>query len=202
MILYVSSPTLGLCLRSTSFEFRSILRDRWAVSYKHGRKSSQGLLLSDWAEKHKRFLAPVEARTAATVWNRSGKTMFPGAHAWKLLSRLFFRPNWLPLGLRGWFHCGIRLHLLCTAAPSPQTKSGRGTSVSYRLSPRFPFSGRGSCTQATTMIGSYIVFIKVWQIVDHRERPVSVLKTDAKCGWMDKKTLARFFFPLSFDNDQ
>ena len=143
-----------------------------------------------------------EARTAATVWNRSGKTMFPGARAWKLLSRLFFRPNWLPFGLRGWFHCGIRLHLLCTAVPSPQTKSGRGTSVSYRLSPWFPFSGRGSCTQATTMIGSYIVFTKVWQIVDHRERPASVLKTDAKCGWMDKKTLARFFFPLSFDNDQ
>ena len=141
MILYVSSPTLELCLWSTPFEFRSILRDRRAVSYKHGRKSSQGLLLSDWAEKHKRFLAPVEARTAATVWNRSGKTMFPGAHAWKLLSRLFFRPNWLPLGLRGWFHCGIRLHLLCTAVPSPQTKSGRGTSVSYRLSPDFLFRG-------------------------------------------------------------
>ena len=62
VILYVSSPTLGLCLRSTPFEFRSILRDRWAVSYKHGRKSSQGLLLSDWAEKHKRFLAPVRSQ--------------------------------------------------------------------------------------------------------------------------------------------
>ena len=26
----------------------------------------------------------------------------PGTHAWKPLSRLFSRPDWLPLGLRGW----------------------------------------------------------------------------------------------------
>ena len=50
-------------------------------------------------------------RTAATVWNWSGKTLSPGA----LLAVLYFssclifppvrtfpRPNYLPLGLRGW----------------------------------------------------------------------------------------------------
>ena len=52
-----------------------------------------------------------EARTAATVWNWSGKTLSPGA----LLAVLYFsschifppvqtfpRPLYLPLGLRGW----------------------------------------------------------------------------------------------------
>ena len=29
-------------------------------------------------------------------------TQDPSAHAWKLLSRLFSGPDWLPLGLRGW----------------------------------------------------------------------------------------------------
>ena len=46
------NPTPRLC----------ILRDWWAVSLKHGQKSSQGLLLSDWAEKHKHFLAPVRSQ--------------------------------------------------------------------------------------------------------------------------------------------
>ena len=136
-----------------------------------------------------------EARTAATVWNRSGKTMSPGAHAWKLLSRLFFRPNRLSLGLRGWFHCGIRLHWLCTAVSSRQTKSGRETSVSHRLSPRFPFSGRGGCTQATTMIGSYIVFIKVWQIVDHRDEACMGLEDWCKMRLNGQKDPRTFFFP-------
>ena len=52
-----------------------------------------------------------EARTAATVWNWSGKTLSPGG----LLAVLYFsschifppvytfpRPHYLPLGLRGW----------------------------------------------------------------------------------------------------
>ena len=92
------------------------------------------------------------------------------------------------------------------SCPLPSNKIGeRDVCVVPPLSPISFFGGGGgggggggSCTQATTMIGSYIVFIKVWQIVDHRERPASVLKTDAKCGWMDKKTLARFFFPFKF----
>ena len=55
-----------------------------------------------------------EARTAATIWNWSGKTLSPGA----LLSVLYFSschiffrfsvqtflcPHYLPLGLRGWY---------------------------------------------------------------------------------------------------
>lgn len=45
-----------------TIEFHCILRDWWAISLKHGQKSSQGLLLSDWAEKHKHFLAPVRSQ--------------------------------------------------------------------------------------------------------------------------------------------
>ena len=57
-----------------------------------------------------------EARTAATVWNWSGKTLSPGA----LLAVLYFssclifppvytfpRPHYLPLGLRGWSRGGL-----------------------------------------------------------------------------------------------
>ena len=57
-----------------------------------------------------------EARTAATVWNWSGKTLSPGA----LLAVFYFssrhifppvwtfpRPHYLPLGLRGWMYLHV-----------------------------------------------------------------------------------------------
>ena len=44
------------------------------------------ILPSDWAEKHKVFWHQSEGRTAATVWNWSGKTLSPGA----LLAVLYF----------------------------------------------------------------------------------------------------------------
>ena len=73
-----------------------------------------------------------EARTAATVWSWSGNTLSPGA----LLAVLYFsschifpsvstfpRPNYLPLGLRGWY-CekmkkvfGVFWHLLFRIIP-------------------------------------------------------------------------------------
>ena len=44
------------------------------------------ILPSDWAEKHKVFWHQSEDRTAAIVWNWSGKTLSPGA----LLAVLYF----------------------------------------------------------------------------------------------------------------
>ena len=143
-----------------------------------------------------------EARTAATVWNRPGKTMFPGAHAWKLLSRLFFRPNWLPLGLRGWFHCGIRLHLLCTAVPSPQTKSGRGTSVSYRLSPDFLFRGGAAVHRLLQWLAVILFSLKFDKLLTTERGLHRSWRLMQNVVEWTKRPLHVFFFPLSFDNDQ
>ena len=44
------------------------------------------VLASNWCQKNTSFLAQSEARTAATVWNSSGKTLSPGA----LLAVLYF----------------------------------------------------------------------------------------------------------------
>ena len=44
------------------------------------------ILPSDWVEKHKVFWHQSEGRTAAIVWNWSGKTLSPGA----LLAVLYF----------------------------------------------------------------------------------------------------------------
>ena len=53
---------------------------------KNTQKGLQGLLPSDWAEKHKIFLHHSKARTAATVWNWSVKRLSPRA----LLPVLYF----------------------------------------------------------------------------------------------------------------
>ena len=41
-----------------------------------------------------------ELKSATNVFKHGRKSF--SAHAWKLSSRLFSRPDWLPLGLRGW----------------------------------------------------------------------------------------------------
>ena len=65
-----------------------------------------------------------EARTAATVWNWSGKTLSPGVVLAVLYfcsfhiyfsARLYFpRPHYLPLGLRGWLEGTARLIVFLT----------------------------------------------------------------------------------------
>ena len=76
-----------------------------------------------------------------------------------------------PQGFPRMISLKIRLHdRLTTAVPFPQTKSTRETSLSHRLSPQY-FKRKSGSTQATTLIDGSIVFIDVWQIVDHQERP-------------------------------
>ena len=80
------------------------------MSYQTSSKRSPLFWLLIGARKLLCFSAQSEARTAATVWNWSGKTLSPGA----LLAVLYFSsclifppvqtylsPHYLPLGLRG-----------------------------------------------------------------------------------------------------
>ena len=81
------------------------------LSYQTSSKRSRPFWLLIGARKTQVFWHQSEARTAATVWNWSGKTMSPGA----LLAVLYFssfhiyfsalldfpRPHYLPLGFRG-----------------------------------------------------------------------------------------------------
>ena len=80
------------------------------MSYQTSSKRSPPFWLLIGARKLVFFWHQSEARTAATVWNWSGKTLSPGALLAVLYfsSCLFFRPVWtfprphyLPLGLRG-----------------------------------------------------------------------------------------------------
>ena len=81
------------------------------MSYQTSSKRSPPFWILIGARKLVFFWHQSEARTAATVWNWSGKTLSPGA----LLSVLYFtlclilppvqtfpRLHYLPLGLRGW----------------------------------------------------------------------------------------------------
>ena len=81
------------------------------MSYQTSSKRSPPIWLLIGARKLVFFCHQSETRTAATVWNWSGKTLSPGA----LLAVLFFSsclifppvqtfpcPHYLPLGLRGW----------------------------------------------------------------------------------------------------
>ena len=59
--------------------------------------------------KNKSFWHQSEVRTAATVWNWSGKTLSPGAllavlyfSSCHIFPPVFHRPHYLPLSLRGW----------------------------------------------------------------------------------------------------
>ena len=69
------------------------------MSYQTSSKRSPPSWLLIGARRLLCFSAQSEARTAATVWNWSGKTLFPGALPY-FSARLDF-PSHLPLGLRG-----------------------------------------------------------------------------------------------------
>ena len=82
----------------------------WTMSYQTSSKRSPPFCLLIGQKNKKVFWHQSEARTAATVWNWSGKTLSPGA----LLAVLHFsschifppvqpfpRPHYPPLGLRG-----------------------------------------------------------------------------------------------------
>ena len=91
-------------------------KERWeeplrTMSYQTSSKRSPPFCLLIGQKNSKVFWHPSEVRTAATVWNWSGKTLSPGT----LLAVLYFsschifppvqtfpRPLYLPLGLRGW----------------------------------------------------------------------------------------------------
>ena len=68
----------------------------------HTTSCKEGLLFSEWAEKHKHFLVyQSETRTAAAVWNDVSRGS--STPAWKFSLCLFSWPNWLPLSLQGWY---------------------------------------------------------------------------------------------------
>ena len=88
----------------------------------HSRRP-RGFWLLIGGRKTQVFWYQSEARTAATVWNWSGKTLSPGA----LLAVLYFsschifppvqafpRPHYLPLGLRGCIFLGEKVIFITT----------------------------------------------------------------------------------------
>ena len=93
------------------------------MSYQTSSKRSPPFCLLIGARKTQVFWHQSEERTAATVWNWSGKTLSPGA----LLAVLFFSsclifppvwtfpcPHYLPLGLRGCHQHGCSLEVVRT----------------------------------------------------------------------------------------
>ena len=79
------------------------------MSYQTSSKRSPPSRLLIGARKLSCFSAQSEARTAATVWNWSGKTLSSGALPY-FCARLDF-PSHLPLGLRGWVRAGLKAGL-------------------------------------------------------------------------------------------
>ena len=95
------------------------------MSYQTSSKRSLPFRLLTGARKTQVFWHQSKARTAATVWNWSGKPLSPGAllavlyfsscHIFFRPFRLFLVPTICPLGLRGWARRGqytFRLFLL------------------------------------------------------------------------------------------
>ena len=143
-----------------------------------------------------------EARTAATVWNWSGKTMFPGAHVENFCRALSSDPTDCPWISDDDFTAEYDyIDSLCTAVLSPQTKSRRETSVSQSLSPRF-FLG-----EERLYTGYYIewqFYCLHWSLANCWPPREACIRLKDWCKmWLNwQKDPSTFFFFSSFDNDQ
>ena len=78
-------------------------------------KRTQEMLFADWARDTKHFLRSIRRRHPLQFfeivrWESVPRGSF--ARTWKLSSCLFSRPDWLPLGLRGW-SAPSSLNLVC-----------------------------------------------------------------------------------------
>ena len=142
-----------------------------------------------------------EARTAATVWNWSGKTMFPGAHVENFCRALSSDPTDCPWISDDDFTAEYDyIDSLCTAVLSPQTKSRRETSVSQSLSPRF-FLGEGRL-----YTGYYIdwqFYCLHWSLANCWPPREACIRLKDRCKmWLNWQKDPSTFFFSSFDNDQ
>ena len=77
-----------------------------AVAYELTKKSQEKLFSPIGHNNTKHFLCPVRSRHPLEFleiarWESVPRGSF--ARTWKLSSRPFSRPDWLPLGLRGWY---------------------------------------------------------------------------------------------------
>ena len=106
----------GKCKRAEKYGTKKSKREEplGTMSYQTSSKRSPPSCLLIGARKTQIFWHQSEVRTAATVWNLSGKTLSPGALLVYFSSCHIFppvytfpRPHYLPLGLRGCGNCSL-----------------------------------------------------------------------------------------------
>ena len=103
------------------------------------------MLFDDWTQLTKHFLCPIRRQHSLErfelVWWES-VSRGSSTRAWKLSSRLFSRPDWLPLGLRGWHFAQCD-----TSVRETRKASLLGLQVSCKLLKALTSASNDHCTK-------------------------------------------------------